>query len=126
MERPSKCCYPDCFHCPYDDCMTDIYTEEECISDKQLGVSYYSRNREKILEKAKQKRREHGEEVRAKARDYYARMPEEKKEHKLSKHREYYRNNYEKIMKQKAEYREKNREQINAKMRERRKLKKEN
>lgn len=111
MRRPSKCCYPDCFHCPYDDCMTDMVTEEETLTDKQLGITWYSKNRDKVLEKARKKRLENPEAMRQRDREYRANMTEMQKQHIRDKQRERYWRNPDKYREQKKEYYRKKREQ---------------
>ena len=46
MGIPSKCCYPDCFHCPYDDCAMDHKDIQNLLKRKR-----YQNNPEKYIEK---------------------------------------------------------------------------
>jgi hypothetical protein len=101
-----SCCYPDCFHCPFVDCVNDNITEDEGITDLQAGVvpTYYSEHRQEVLEKAKKRRIEHGEAMRAKERERYANLSSEDKRKKVANNRKNYWKNPEEARRKKREY----------------------
>ena len=89
MNKPEKCCYPNCFECPYDDCINEEFEEfEECdylIIPKQLdGLStklkYYYMNRKIILEKRKKYYQENTQKIIDRSKKYYFDNNEQKKE----------------------------------------------
>lgn len=51
MERPSKCCYPDCFNCPYADCAMEHKDIQNLLKRKR-----YHNNPKKYIEKQKEYR----------------------------------------------------------------------
>ena len=84
--KPEKCCYPDCFHCPYDDCINDEIYEEEEVVNRLVGLD------EKVLSKRKWQR------------EYYYRNKERAKK--------YQEENKEKISEYRKKYYEKNKEKM--------------
>lgn len=69
-------CNRDCFNCEFNDCIQERMTNEERIEingrdkaiagvekTKNLGNSWYARNREKVIERSKKRYREHKQEV---------------------------------------------------------------
>jgi len=75
-KRPTKCCKPDCFNCPYAHCAyEDIETEyqSQYYFEHQKEISakrkrYYAENRSKIL--ARQKKNYDKEENSLKCRNW--------------------------------------------------------
>ena len=106
MENPLKCCYPDCFHCPFVDCVNDEITADEGLTDLQLGVvpTYYSQHRKEVLEKAKKYRQENGEMMRSRERERYAKLPNEEKQKIVERNRQNYWKNPEEARRKKREY----------------------
>lgn len=99
-------CNMDCFNCIYDDCINDVITENEGISDAILGVkpSYYSLHRAEILEKAKQRRAQHPEEVRKQEGEQYAKHKEKYRAAKVERNRQRYWDNPEEARRKRREY----------------------
>lgn len=77
IEKPTNCCHPNCFKCPYDDCKWDSITEAEIAEameidelikrEKNYNYARYKRYYESDSYKKKQERymnSEKGKEVR--------------------------------------------------------------
>lgn len=53
--KPKKCCYPNCFDCPYVDCINDKVTDEERKQQNNIDKLI---EKEKIKEERKKKGKE--------------------------------------------------------------------
>lgn len=82
-KRPPKCCKPDCFHCPYTDCMyggmeqedfqLEVMEEEiprEVRMARARANRYAKKNREKIRENSLKHYYEHREEYCERSRKW--------------------------------------------------------
>ena len=100
------CCYPDCFNCPYADCINDVITADEGLNDELLGVviTYYSQHRQEVLEKAKEYRQKNGDVMRSRERERYAKLPAEEKQKIVDRNRANYWKNPEEARRKKREY----------------------
>ena len=66
MER--ECCYPDCFNCPFDDCINDKISREELEKSRDMDHKINGMNQEQI------------DKMRERHRKYYAKNKERMKE----------------------------------------------
>lgn len=122
--KPKKCCYPDCFNCPYVDCRWDCaspsqYAYIHSEAGKAAQERYNKSEKGKERDKRRQKRRIESGKNAEMCRKYYARNREKildakkcKRNEKLrilkEKRREYDRQRYlkRKEAKQSAERKE--------------------
>lgn len=103
-ENINKICNMDCFNCLFGDCINDEITDEEVVSDKQAGVSYYSANKYRILKRAKEYRENNLEKVKSQERACYQRHKEEYRAKKVEANRNRYWDNPEEARRKKREY----------------------
>ena len=86
MEKPNMCCHPNCFNCPYDDCINqEVYEEDFYISKfSNDGISnkllYYYTHRKEVLEKRKKYYQENTQKIIDRSRKYYFDNKEQVKE----------------------------------------------
>ena len=76
-KKPPKCCYPDCFNCPYADCRYDRLESEDFEPDQMEDVP------ESVLKartRARKYENSHKEENRERSRKWYAENKERDKE----------------------------------------------
>ena len=80
MNKPEKCCHPNCFKCPYDDCINENIYTEDYIPEKIQGIQtkpmskkleVYYKNRTKILKDRKKKYKENPDKYIKRAKEYY-------------------------------------------------------
>lgn len=106
-------CNMDCFNCIFPDCINngrETKSEKQMKNDlkqKTFKETYYERNREILLKKAKEYNATHREERKKYYKEYYRRNAEEKKEYRRIHHIEMSANPeyVEKNRKRCAEYR---------------------
>lgn len=79
-KRPSRCTYPDCFSCPYDDCMYDEMTVDEYIDANQRDRE----NQEHVLTEYKQRSFDCSGR-----KEYFRNWYQENREHRLMMGRTY-------------------------------------
>lgn len=71
------CCHPNCFNCPYDDCINqEVYEEDFYISKfSNDGMSnkllYYYTHRKEVLEKRKKYYQENTQKIIDRSKKYY-------------------------------------------------------
>lgn len=140
IKKPSKCCYPNCLNCPYDDCYYDVLEVEDYTESNERDYDFYEQDKgvklhkgtdeeyRKYRELAYQRRnrkyidrheynqeyyKKHSEEIKAKAKEKY-----DTKTNTI-KCRKYRNKNIEHKKQYDKEYYEKNKEEKKAKARER-------
>ena len=84
--KPEYCCYPDCFHCPYDDCHYDRLEHEDF---KDNNIEEVDRNTQMARERANRYACKNREKIRKNSLDWYCAHHEERKE----KNRQYAKEN---------------------------------
>lgn len=94
-KKPSKCCKPDCFHCPYPDC---IYNGME-IEDYVDGVDYFATPLTELEERKRF--------YQKKYRDIHTEQIKERR-------KIFYDNHSEACIKRSNDWKKKNRDRVNA------------
>ena len=108
MSKPKQeevwCPFPDCFSCPYRDCIKD---------------RIFSPIREKTPRLAVQKDDAEGENKQAEPPSKYSLLPEAEKKRRRELATQWQKDNRERVRAKKRQYYQKNREKINAQRRKR-------